>query len=227
MRSGVGILHRLTEKPWLTPGLEPLTGPDAESLQSPSSAAVGLRVYLAVATVMFLLLAMAFVMRMGGHGLSAGQQIEWRPLAWPRLLWFNTGVLALSSAAWEWARVAGRRKSLDSFRAALVAAGVLGLGFLAGQLITWRQLVAAGCGITATTMSAFFYLITGLHGLHVLGGLTVWGRAAVKALDGGEAAAVRPDVGLSALYWHFLLLVWLAMFGLLLVNADRMAAVIR
>jgi cytochrome c oxidase subunit 3 len=223
----MSLVRRLTEKPWLAPGLEPSTEPDAGGLRPLPAAAIGLRVYFAVATVLFLLIAMAFVMRMGGHGGSTGQQLEWRPLSWPRLLWFNTGVLALSSAAWEWARAAARKGHLDSFRAGLVAAGVLGLGFLAGQLITWRQLVDSGCGITATTMSAFFYLITGLHGLHVLGGLTVWGATTVKALGGGEAAKVTQSVDLSAAYWHFLLLVWLGMFGLLLANADRMTAVIR
>jgi cytochrome c oxidase subunit 3 len=76
-------------------------------------------------------------------------------------------------------------------------------------------------------MSAFFYLITGLHGLHVLGGLAVWGRTAVKVLGGGGAAGVAEGVDLSATYWHFLLLVWLGMFWLSLANADRMTAVIR
>jgi len=224
----VGIVGRLTEKPWLAPGLDPSTDPDADGARALPAAAVGLRLYFAVAAVMFLLIAVTFVMRMGGHGVSIDQQPDWKPLGWPRLLWFNTGVLMLSSAAWEWARAAARKGHVDSFRAGLVAAGVLGLGFLAGQLITWRQLVDAGCGITATTMSAFFYLMTGLHGLHVLGGLTVWGRTTAKVLGGGgEATGVSQGVDLCAAYWHFLLLVWLAMFGLLLANADRMTAVIR
>jgi cytochrome c oxidase subunit 3 len=212
----VSVLRKLTEKPWLTPGLDPLADPDAERLLPMPATAVGLRVYFAVATVMFLLIAMMFVMRMGGHGFSTGQQPDWKPMFWPRLLWFNTGVLALSSVAWEWARAAGHRGSRENLRAGLVAGGVLGLVFLAGQLIVWRQLEAAGCGITATTMSAFFYLITALHGLHVMGGLAVWGRTTVKVLGGSKVAAVRQSVDLCTLYWHFLLLVWLVMFGLLL-----------
>jgi cytochrome c oxidase subunit 3 len=222
----VGIVRSLTEKPWLTPGLEPLTEPDAEGFRARPAAAVALRLYFGVATVMFLLIASVFVMRMGEHGLSTGQQLEWKPVSWPALLWFNTGVLLLSSAAWEWARAAARQGQLDGLRAGVIAAGVLALGFVAGQLIVWRQLQAAGCGITATTMSGFFYLITALHGLHVLGGLTVWSRTTVKVLEGGAAVA-RQAVDLCTLYWHFLLLVWLVMFGLLLSNADRMAAVIR
>jgi cytochrome c oxidase subunit 3 len=103
-------------------------------------------------------------------------------------------------------------------RAGLIAGGVLALVFLVGQLTVWRQLEKAGCGITATTMSAFFYLITALHGLHLLGGLAVWGRTTVKVLEGSEVAEVRQSVDLCTIYWHFLLLVWLVMLGLLLLT---------
>lgn len=213
----MGIVRQLTEKPWLTPGAEPLAEPQADGRQS-AAAAVGLRVYFGVASVMFLLIAAVFVMRMDGHGLVSGQQPDWKPMLWPRLLWFNTAVLILSSAAWEWARAGAERADLDGLRAGLVSGGVLALAFLAGQLTVWRQLEDAGCGLTATTMSAFFYLITALHGLHVLGGLAVWGRTSARLLGGGEIAEVRQSVDLCALYWHFLLLVWLVMFGLLLAN---------
>jgi cytochrome c oxidase subunit 3 len=195
-----------------------LAEPDAEGLQSLPAAAVGLRVYFGVATVMFLLIAAIFVMRMGGHGISTGQRPDWKPMYWPPLLWFNTGVLMLSSVAWEWARAAGHRGQRENLRAGLIAGGVLALVFLAGQLTVWRQLEAAGCGITATTMSAFFYLITALHGLHVLGGLAVWGRTTAKVLAGSEVAEVRQSVDLCTIYWHFLLLVWIVMFGLLLLT---------
>jgi cytochrome c oxidase subunit 3 len=213
----VGIVRRLTEKPWLAPGLDPLAEPEAQGFRLPA-AAVGLRLYFGVATVMFLLIAAVFVMRMGGHGISTGQGPDWKPMYWPPLLWFNTGVLMLSSLAWEWARTAAHRGQRENLRAGLIAGGVLALVFLAGQLTVWRQLEEAGCGITATTMSAFFYLITALHGLHLAGGLAVWGRTTVKVLGGKEVSEVRQSVELCTIYWHFLLLVWLVMFGLLLLT---------
>ncbi len=213
----MNLVRRLTEKPWQNPSLELTSEPDAPLLALPA-AAVGLRVYFGVAGVMFLLIGVMFVMRMGGHGVGTGQQPDWKPMLWPPLLWFNTGVLVLSSAAWEWARAAGDRAQRDNLRAGLIAGGVLALVFLAGQLTVWRQLEDAGCGITATTMSAFFYLITALHGLHLAGGLAVWGRTTVKVLGGSAAAEVRQSVELCTLYWHFLLLVWIVMFGLLLLT---------
>lgn len=214
----MGIVRRLTEKPWLAPGLDSSIDPDPDGLRTLPAAAVGLRLYFGVATIMFMLIAVVMVMRMDGHGLSTDQQPDWKPMFWPPLLWVNTGVLMLSSAAWEWARAAGRRGQMESLRAGLVAGGALAVAFLAGQLTVWRQLEDAGCGLTATTMSAFFYLITALHGLHLLGGLTVWGRTTLKVVAGGEAAEVEQSVDLCAIYWHFLLLVWLVMFSLLLLN---------
>jgi cytochrome c oxidase subunit 3 len=213
----VGIVRRLTEKPWLAPGLDPSTEADAQSFPSLSAAAVGLRVYFGVATIMFLLIAAVLVMRMGGHEISTGQRVDWKPMFWPPLLWFNTGVLILSSAAWEWARAAASRGRSENLRTGLLAGGVLALVFLAGQLTVWRQLDKAGCGITATTMSAFFYLITALHGVHLAGGLAVWGRTTAKVFGGRDVSEVKQSVDLCALYWHFLLLVWIVMFGLLLL----------
>jgi cytochrome c oxidase subunit 3 len=107
---------------------------------------------------------------------------------------------------------------MPGLRTGLLAGGVLALVFVVGQLIVWRQLEDAGCGITATTMSAFFYLITALHGLHLLGGLTVWGRTTAKVLSGRETTEVMQSVELCTIYWHYLLLVWIVMFGLLLMT---------
>ena len=66
--------------------------------------------------------------------------------------------------------------------------------------------------------NGFFYLITGLHGLHLLGGLVAWGRTSDKVWRGFEPAQVRLSVELCAVYWHFLLVVWLVLFALLLLT---------
>ena len=64
--------------------------------------------------------------------------------------------------------------------------------------------------------NAFFYLITGLHGLHLLGGLVAWGWTSAKVWRGFDIARVRLSVELCTVYWHFLLVVWLVLFALLL-----------
>ena len=89
---------------------------------------------------------------------------------------------------------------------------------LVGQLLVWRQLGSLGYFVDSNPSNSFFYLITGLHGLHLLGGLVAWFRASVRLWRGAEVAKIRMSVELCAVYWHFLLLVWLVMFGLLLVT---------
>ena len=92
----------------------------------------------------------------------------------------------------------------------LIAGGVFAVAFLVGQLLAWQQLNAAGYFLAANPANAFFYLITGVHGLHLLGGLVALGRTTAKVWRGVEVSQVRLSVELCAIYWHFLLLVWLS-----------------
>ena len=136
----------------------------------------------------------------------------------PKLLWLNTGLLILSSGALQWAQAAARRGKMDGVRGGLLAGGVFALAFLAGQLVAWRQLDAEGYYLTANPAAAFFYLITGVHGLHLLGGLVALGRTMDKAWRDVAVGELRLSVELCTIYWHFLLLVWLVFFGLLLLS---------
>lgn len=214
----MGLLRKLGEKSWLTEDGEDFGAPE-ERPHAPA-ARIGLRIYFAIATMLFLLLTMAYVMRMGmaGHGMSMGDGNDWQVMPKPRLLWFNTGVLVLSSVAWQWARMAGHRGRLDGLRTGLIAGGALALLFLAGQITVWRELAASGYLLTSNVANAFFYLITAIHGAHILGGLFVWARTTARVVQGAEPAEVQLSVELCAVYWHFLLLVWLAMYALLLTT---------
>jgi len=203
------LARRLTAKSWETPGSpEDLVAGSAVGLPP---AKIGLWILLAVITSLFGLFISAYWMRMEhAHG-------DWTPLAVPRLLWLNTALLILSSAGMQWARGAARRAQADRVRVALIAAGVLALAFLAGQLVAWRQLSASGYFMANSPAIAFFYLLTGVHGLHLLGGLFVWGKTVVRmAQPGVELLDVALSVELCTVYWHYLLLVWLVLFALLL-----------
>jgi cytochrome c oxidase subunit III len=169
---------------------------------------VGLGVFLAVATSLFTLLVSAYFMRMKGE--------DWTALAVPRLLWLNTGLLILGSVAMQWARAAAQHGRIDGVRTGLIATGAFTFAFLAGQLWVWQQLNASGHFVAGNPATAFFYLLTAVHGLHLLGGLWVWGRTTAKVWRGAAVDKIRLSVELCAVYWHFLLLVWLALFALLL-----------
>jgi cytochrome c oxidase subunit 3 len=107
---------------------------------------------------------------------------------------------------------------LPGVRLALLGAGGAALAFVAGQLAAWRQLDDAGFGLTANPASSFFYLITALHALHVVGGLAALARTAARAWQGRDLAKLRLGLDLCSLYWDFLLLMWLVLFGLLLLS---------
>ena len=99
--------------------------------------------------------------------------------------------------------------------------------FLVGQLVAWRQLDALGYYVASNPANTFFYLLSALHGLHLLGGLVAWGRTAGKLRHIGITLELRPEIELCALYWHFLLVIWLALFGLLLADNGGPGAVLQ
>src|SRR6266581_5508293 len=200
------VRQTVNVKPWVEQrSIEIVHGDGALSLPSVK---VGLGVFLAVATSLFALLISAYHMRMTGE--------DWTRLAVPRVLWLNTAVLILASVAMERTRVAARRGQLDRVKSGLIAGGVFTFSFLAGQLWAWQQMDAAGYFLTANPAYSFFYLLTAVHGLHLFGGLWVWGKTTARVLRGADVGKVRLSVELCTVYWHYLLLVWLVLFAVLL-----------
>jgi cytochrome c oxidase subunit 3 len=173
-------------------------------------AKTALWVFLAVVTSLFALFISAYAMRM-----HVG---DWSPLPKPSLLWFNTLLLAMTSIAMQWTVVAARRADAVRVRNGLIATGALTFAFLAGQLVVWHELDDSGYFVAASPATAFFYLLTAVHGVHVLGGLVAWGRTATKLARGVDVDRVRLSIELCAIYWHFLFVVWLVLFALLLAT---------
>jgi cytochrome c oxidase subunit 3 len=180
------------------------------SLLSQPAAKTALWVFLAVATSLFALFISAYAMRINF--------LDWTPLPQPRLLTLNTALLILASLAMEWTVFAVRRGDVDAVRKGLVAVGLLTIGFVAGQLVVWKQLSDAGYFLATSAATGFFYLLTAVHGLHVLGGLVAWSRTSARAWRGAKPEKLRLGVELCAIYWHFLLLVWLVLFAVLVSN---------
>jgi cytochrome c oxidase subunit III len=207
----MNLFQQLTAKPWLA------TGAELGDLRHPAEAhraakRTALSVFLAVVGVVFMLLLIAYGGRMAYE--------DWRPAPQLNLLWANTFVLILSSVALQWAQASVRRGRMDAMRVGLLAGGAFTLVFLFGQLLAWRQLATMGYFDVSNPAIAFFYLITGVHGVHLLGGLVAWGRAVARAWGDFNVAKMRQSVELCTLYWHFLLGVWLVLFGLLFTGNN-------
>jgi cytochrome c oxidase subunit 3 len=209
--------QRLTAKPWLEEGV--MVDLREERTSSLPPAKIGLGVFLAVVGSLFALFISAYSMRMN--------MVDWRTLPVPKLLWFNTGVLVMSSIALQWAQMAARRNDMDVALVGLLAGGVSAVMFLVGQLLAWQQLKIAGYFLASNPANSFFYLITAVHGLHLMGGLVALGRTTAKVWHGVAITQVRLSVELCAIYWHFLLLVWLVLLGLLTGWTDNFVDICR
>jgi cytochrome c oxidase subunit III len=194
----------LASKPWLEQG-EAAVLPNTP-VQPTDPATIGLRVFLAVVGSFFALFISAYAMRM--------QLPDWRAIPLPPILWLNTAMLILSSIALHGAKVAVRRGEETELRISLVAAGIAALAFLSGQLVAWQQLSGEGYRLAANPANDFFYILTGAHGLHLLGGLVALARTTEKAWREPASERLRLSVELCATYWHFLLLIWLVLLSI-------------
>lgn len=202
----MSLLDRITAKPWEHAG--EMEGLHGESATGGSAGRTGLFMFLAVITSFFTLFMITYY--------SRSQFPDWEVLTDPRILWVNTAVLILASVALQLASNAAKQCKTNGMRNALMAGGVLTLAFIAGQLIAWEQMVAAGYYAADNPANAFFYLFTGLHALHLLGGMWFLGSLGFRMNQTGKEEKVRQSVMLCATYWHYLLIVWLALFTLLL-----------
>ena len=205
------LVRKLSTKSWEP---QPASATDVEEPRW-APARVGLWVFLAVITSLFGLFLSAYYMRLTGHH-GAGPAQDWGALNEPPVLWLNTLLLIAASVAMQAARKAVRDSVERSFTALLLG-GLLTLAFLGGQFYAWAQVRGTEFFTPANPALAFFYLLTAVHGLHLLGGLYVWGRTLVRMRrEDVEAIDVRLSVELCSVYWHFLLFVWLGVFAVML-----------
>ncbi|HWC98510.1 MAG TPA: cytochrome c oxidase subunit 3, partial [Candidatus Sulfopaludibacter sp.] len=157
----------------------------------------GLFVLLAASTMVFAALTSAFVVR---RGLSD----DWASMHKPVILWVNTGILLASSLALDLSRRALKSGNRSMFNFWWSAGTVLGILFLVGQAVAWRQLKDAGVYIASNPSSSFFYVLTASHAFHLLGGVAALVYVDVQALRLRLGPAKRTAIDVTAIFWHFL-----------------------
>jgi cytochrome c oxidase subunit 3 len=193
-----------------TPGGPVVTLRRRPPIRNPEElASLGMWLALAPIAMLFLAIISAFVVR---RGLGS----DWVPLHLPVLVWWNTGVLLLSSVTLE----IGRRALRATGRNATWAWTTFGLGvaFLAGQVMAWGQLMSRGVSMGATRYGSFFYVLTGLHAVHLVAGVAgllaaaLWPQAGWKDVSRGSAVKV------AGVYWHFMDILWLGILLLLVLG---------
>lgn len=190
-------------------------GDDGRQKQfSPGKYRVTLWIILAAVTMTFGALSYAYI------ALASGE--SWRPLRVPRLLWLSTALIVASSWTFKSARKALRRDRSRMYLRWLLVTLALGLAFLVSQVSAWWELSKQGVYLASNPHSSFFYVMTGAHGLHLLGGilglnyLLVF-RPSWAGADKVAELKARAAADAVSLYWHFMDALWVYLFLLLLL----------
>jgi cytochrome c oxidase subunit III len=139
---------------------------------------------------------------------------RWAPVHLPAILWVNTIILLASSATMERARKRLAQADISGFRSLWLITTVLGLTFLAGQLVVWRQLVVQGIYVATNQGSSFFYIFTAVHGVHLLGGICALIYVYRRNFESAKIS-ISLAAEVSSYYWHFMDGLWLFLFALL------------
>ncbi len=171
-------------------------------------------VWMAIASIVMLFTALtsAYIVRSASGN-------DWQPIAMPKVLWLSTLLIVISSLTMEVSRRSLKQQRDARYGRWLIITMVLGFGFLASQIIAWRQLVRQGLYLASNPYNSFFYLFTAAHGLHLLGGimaltyLLLRTRQRRSTIDGELRRVGAADS--ATIYWHFMDVLWVALFFLL------------
>jgi len=174
---------------------------------SPRRYYTGIAVGLVSILMFFMALASAYLVRKSGSS-------DWIPVQLPRVLLFNTLVLIASSFTMEQARQRLAQTFFSSFRRLWLATTALGMLFVIGQLVAWRQLVAQGIYMATNPASSFFYIFTGAHGVHLLGGIAALLFVSLRNFEKSQIS-ISMAAEITSYYWHFMDGLWIFLLALL------------
>lgn len=179
--------------------------PEPERTPPPEGYKIGMWLVLVSVTMLFSALASAYI-------FNSAQRM---PIVMPKVLWLSTAIILVSSATLEIARRALKRRIEGKFRLWIGVTTALGFGFLIAQLFAWRHLSESGFYVNRNLHSGYSYLFTGLHGVHLIGGLA--GLIFITLRNPAKWTALRRRVAVdvTSLYWHFLSGLWIILFAML------------
>ena len=166
---------------------------------------------LAAIVMMFVALSSVYIM-------SSEEQRQ--PVAMPRMFLVSTCLILISSATFQRAKRSLQHSELRAHTRWLLLTLALGLGFLGSQLVGWRELASAGVYFAGHPRSTFFYLATGLHGAHLIGGIGLVLYLVIRSLRTASFMHSEKNLtwsGIVGLYWHTMDGIWIWLFLLLLI----------
>jgi len=179
--------------------------PEPERQPPPEGYRIGVGLVLCSVTMLFAALTSAYVVNRAYS----------MPIEMPKVLWLSTAVILASSMTFEIARRALKRRVENQFRLWIGATAALGVALLVLQLVAWSELKAAGFYINKNLHSGYSYLFTGLHGVHLIGGLSALAFVILRNQAKWTTVRRRVAIDVTALYWHFLDGLWIVLFVML------------
>jgi cytochrome c oxidase subunit 3 len=170
--------------------------------------ATGLWLFMGVVSTLFALFLVAYAMRMDAT--------DWSPIGMPPQLWLSSAFLLAGGLLLQRSATAAQAFQHAQARRLLLAGGVAAMAFLGAQLWAWQSLLDARVVFAGNPAASFFYVLTALHGLHVIGGLVAWSATVQSAVAApAEPRRLALHITLCARYWHFLFAVWVVLFAAL------------
>ena len=179
----------------------------------PGAGLLGMKLLLASLSMLFLASLMGFL-------VIRSRAEVWPPANMPKFpsgLWISTLLILISSGTIQWGLRSVRRDRQEALRRAMILTTVLGVAFLVCQAMNWLSLVRANFTAAANLYAFMFYMMTGLHAAHVIGGIVLLSIVTAKAFQGRYSPEFHPGVIYSAMYWHFLDVVWVIVFFVLVI----------
>ncbi|WP_019028470.1 cytochrome c oxidase subunit 3 [Colwellia piezophila] len=214
------ILKTLRVKPWLPAELEPQASLPSALFNKEKAASTALQFFLAVITVIFLLFTITFLQRTQSFDFQALSGEPWLPFTNADILWQNSAYLVLASISIMVAKKFAEQRILYAIIISLTATTLFTLLFINGQVQVWQQLNQSGFYITTNPANSYYFLLTGVHALHIIGGVLVLMRCIWLFAFSLSYPQLTSRLILCTRYWHYLLFIWLFLFFLLTSDAD-------
>jgi cytochrome c oxidase subunit III len=169
--------------------------------------------FIASVVMLFGAWTSAYIVKRGEPG--------WSSFELPIQFWVNTGLILASSVTMIWAQRAAKHDNLEQTKLAISATFVLGVAFLIGQLMGWQKMVEMNyyfTGMGSNTSSSFIYVLTGFHGLHIVGGIVYLIILLIAVFRAEVHSKNMTMMEMCSTYWHFLGVLWLYLFVFLILN---------
>lgn len=166
--------------------------------------------FMITVVMIFAALTSAYIVRQG--------EGNWMLFKLPLELWVTSGIILLSSATMHWGYLSAKKDELEKVKIAISLTTLLGIAFLVGQVYVWNALVEQSVFFVGNPSGSFLYVLSGLHGLHLVSGVIFLIIVLISTLKYKVHSKNLNQLQMCATYWHFLDALWIYLFVFLLVN---------